>query len=196
MPKQRSFKISLNNYTPEMIQFIENQENVQRSITRLIEDAIGRFGTGDLLQSTKIRLCPKNEVEPEVKTQHQPTGDISELLVSKLLGIERTATAPLTKNSEEEQVVHKESKRNVAKKVSTSKPEVNEMVFDATAEMNDTFSIEDTESETILDEVQDGAVIKGSEDDNSEDEADIILELEGDNTEDNKDNFDHSIWDD
>lgn len=180
MTKQKTFKISLNNFTQEMRQFIENQDNVQRSIARLIEDAVGRYGTGDLLQSTKIRLHSKDEVNiPNCSVD-------TTMLLSALLG--RNTPSLSASTPEEEQITPPKGKCRTTKDTSVLKgKEVKDMVFDATIGIDNSFVNDKPESNDTSDELTNVQ---------QEDEPDIILELEDKTPEDNADKFDHALWDD
>lgn len=194
-----SYLLRCTNFTPEMMEFMRNQESIQRTLARMIEDTVSRFGTGDLFQSTNIQLYSKDE-----KGVSERNNDKLAVLIANLLENVITTTPP-DHTSEPDQVTMQPTETSSIEtelpKMEKSKTKEQDMVFDVT----DKLGIPDviTEPETSDNDMSISETDVTTEDASEEDE-DIILESDTDNEEndrqeeasDNSDNFDLSIWDD
>lgn len=193
-----TYLLRCKNFTPEMIEFMENQSSIQRTLTRLIEDAISRFGTGDLFQSTTIQLFSKNEkVVPEQN---------SEQLAIQLAKLLETTTNQLdvSADNDKEQSIPEQKKNSSNKQRLTSKSkkedsvESNNVSSKAIPETKKVYPEEQPDSDYLKKEDAEADMTLDIKDTFSEevDDEEIILELENEDPNDVTANFDPSIWDD
>ena len=174
------------NFTPEMIEFMDNQSNLQGSIARMIEDTVSRFGTGDLLKTSTMRMYTKDQ-----QGEMECANDQLVALLKKAL-IDATTTLPNPVVQNEKSTIHpKEAGKSMVEKTEKANENDHDMTFDATLDP-DLPSI-NGESEIPERDAQDDneSIV---DDNNANDNEDIILEY--DSPEDTTDNFDRSIWDD